>query len=82
MVHELPDAGRFFREARAALRPGAELLMAEPFLHVGESDFAASLSAAPAAGFSLVERPSIRLTRAAVLSKRGSIAPPNPRESA
>ncbi len=34
MVHEFPDAGRFFAEVAAASKDGASLLLAEPSGHV------------------------------------------------
>jgi SAM-dependent methyltransferase len=67
VVHELPNAGRFFAEVAAASKPGASLLLAEPTGHVKESEFNAELEAAAEAGFKLVDRPSIRRMRAALL---------------
>ena len=46
MVHELPDADRFFAEVAAVSKTGAKLLLAEPRGHVSEAKFAAELSAA------------------------------------
>ncbi len=51
VVHELPDAGAFFAEAFAALKPGGRLLLAEPRGHVPEAAFEASAAAAERAGF-------------------------------
>jgi SAM-dependent methyltransferase len=73
MVHEVPDAGRFFAEVAAAMRPGGTLLLAEPAGHVGAERFAAELRAAERAGL-VVDRdesrvPRVRLNRAAVLAK-------------
>lgn len=70
MVHEFPDASHFFREASIASRPNAKLLLAEPSGHVDEKKFDEELQAASEAGFTLVERPTIRRSRAAVLVKR------------
>lgn len=50
VVHELPDAGRFFAEARRALAPGGKVLFAEPKGHVGPAAFEVSLRAAERAG--------------------------------
>ncbi len=52
VVHEVPDAGLFFREIFAALKPGGKLLVTEPRGHVSEADFSKSLSLAQEAGFS------------------------------
>ena len=46
VVHELPDASRFFGEAAVALRPGATLLLAEPSGHVKAAEFDFELKAA------------------------------------
>jgi SAM-dependent methyltransferase len=50
MVHEVPDAGRFFGEVRAALAPGGRVLVVEPRGHVTEVAFGESLAAAARAG--------------------------------
>lgn len=70
MVHELPDAAHFFREAAAASKPGGLLLLAEPKGHVKETDFNAELQAASQAGFALLDRPAIKRTHAALLKKQ------------
>lgn len=50
VVHELPDAGHFFSEARAALAPGGRVLLVEPRGHVTAAAFDESLAAASRAG--------------------------------
>ncbi len=67
VVHELPDAARFFEEARRALAPGARLLLAEPTHHVGVEEFATTLEAAARAGLEAVGAPRIRWSRTALL---------------
>lgn len=80
MVHELPDAGRFFREAHAALKPGGRLLFSEPSGHVNEAAFSRSLSMAESAGFTVASRPAISLSKSAVLVKCVEAAVPgNPK---
>jgi ubiquinone/menaquinone biosynthesis C-methylase UbiE len=69
MVHEMPDAGRFFAEAAAALKPGGTMLLAEPSGHVDDARFARELAAAAAAGLTVVERPAVRMSQAALLRK-------------
>jgi ubiquinone/menaquinone biosynthesis C-methylase UbiE len=69
VVHEFPDAPRFFAEAAAASKPGAYILLAEPKGHVKTADFEAELRAADKVGFQLVDRPSIRRSQAALLRK-------------
>jgi len=70
MVHEVPDAGRFFRETGAALKRGGRMLFAEPAGHVDEESFEASLKLAAAAGLNEVAKPKIRRSLAAVLERR------------
>lgn len=70
MVHELPDATRFFGEASRASKPGGQMLLAEPRGHVDEGNFSAELSAAGAAGFSIANRPAIAKSISALLVRR------------
>jgi hypothetical protein len=69
MVHEFPNAARFFTEVGRGSKPGGKVLLAEPRGHVKEPDFAEELSAAAAAGFSLLDRPSVPRSLAALLVK-------------
>ena len=70
VVHELPDAGRFFAEARRATKPGGRLLLSEPRMHVSEAAFAVTLELARGAGFEVHDRPAIPMTRSAVVTAR------------
>ncbi len=69
MVHELAAPDRFFAEAAQALKPGGSLLLAEPILHVRAPKFEQQLAFAAQAGLRLIEYPSIRRSRAALLKK-------------
>src|SRR5271157_4551629 len=69
VVHEFPDAGRFFAEVAAASKPGATVLLAEPSGHVKAAAFDSQLHAAATDGLTLVDRPSIRRSHAALLKK-------------
>jgi len=68
MVHELPDAEAFFRDARRALAPGGRILLAEPSGHVGAVDFEATLAAAGRAGLRAEKGPEIWRSRTALLA--------------
>ena len=70
VVHELPDAGHFFAEVARASKQNARLLLAEPRGHVSDEAFAAELAAAAAMGLSVVARPAIKRSQAAVLFKK------------
>ncbi len=69
VVHEMPSAERFFAEAAAALKPGALLFFAEPAGHVKLEHFEKEIHAAQGAGLSVVNRPSVRRSHAAILQK-------------
>jgi ubiquinone/menaquinone biosynthesis C-methylase UbiE len=69
VVHEVPDAGRFFREAAAVLRPGGRMLVAEPAFEVSGAEFAETLAAARAAGLVVKKGPRVFLSRTALLKK-------------
>ncbi len=67
VVHELPDAGRFFAEARAALAPGGKVLVAEPAGHVTAAAFEESMAAAARAGLRRRPGPKVWRSLSAVL---------------
>ena len=67
MVHELPDQGLFFRELGRALKPGAHVLIAEPGRHVKEADLNRTILLAEKEGFSVVERPRVRMSHSVVM---------------
>ena len=69
MVHEMPSALSFFQEAAQAMKPGARLLLAEPAGHVKSALFELELESAAEAGLRVSERPVIRRSLAAVLTK-------------
>ena len=69
MVHEMPSALSFFQEAAQAMKPDARLLLAEPVGHVKPALFEAELASAAQAGLHLSDRPEIRRSLAALLTK-------------
>jgi SAM-dependent methyltransferase len=69
MVHEMPSAGRFFSETAEISKPGSTLLLAEPRGHITQPEFDAELQEAAKAGFTVVQRPSIRRSHGALLKK-------------
>ena len=72
VVHELPAAASFFCEVARASKAGARVLFVEPAGHVTTSLFNAELQAARDAGFTPVESPCLRRSRAALLEKVGA----------
>ena len=69
LVHELPAVEAFFAQIATASKPGAGLLFAEPAGHVKPPAFHAELASAVAAGFNVVDRPTIRSSHAAFLKR-------------
>ncbi len=69
VVHELPSAEGFFREAYAAMKRGAVLLLAEPKGHVTPERFKAELKSGEDAGLEIASRPAIAGSHAAVFTK-------------
>ena len=72
VVHEAADAKTLLSELRAALRPGAKLLISEPKGHVSPEEFEVTVDLAREAGLTLVERPVIRSGRSALLRRLGA----------
>ena len=70
VVHELPSATHFFAEAAAAMKSGANLLLAEPAGHVREAEFAKQLAAAAENGMRVIDHPSIGRRWTSVLLQR------------
>jgi ubiquinone/menaquinone biosynthesis C-methylase UbiE len=69
MVHEVPDRAHFINEIAATLKPGGLWLAAEPNVHVSNKDFGQTLELAKNAGLSVIERPKIFWSQAALLKK-------------
>ncbi|HSB18353.1 MAG TPA: methyltransferase domain-containing protein [Bryobacteraceae bacterium] len=69
VVHEMPGTDSFFLQTARCLKPDGSLLLAEPRGHVKAEGFEKELAAAARAGFSLVERPVIPRSHAALLKK-------------
>ena len=71
MVHELPDPDAFFREVVRMLKPGGQILIAEPPFHVSKANFNQMLRRAQDAGLHPANPPKIFFSQAALL-KRGT----------
>ena len=69
VVHEVPDAQSLFLQIARCLRPDGSLLVAEPPGHVKAERFEKELEAAARAGLSLVDRPAVPRSQAALLKK-------------
>jgi SAM-dependent methyltransferase len=69
VVHEMPTASSFFRQAGEAMKTEGVLLLVEPSGHVTEQEFQDELAAAGDAGFAVIDRPNMRRSHSAVLKK-------------
>jgi ubiquinone/menaquinone biosynthesis C-methylase UbiE len=68
MAHEVPDAHAFFEQIAGLLKASGRFLLVEPNGHVGQEEFQGEVEAAQAAGLSILERPKIAISRAALFS--------------
>jgi ubiquinone/menaquinone biosynthesis C-methylase UbiE len=67
MVHEVPDKDRFLKEIYNALKPGANLFLVEPKLHVPRQEFDNTVSIAKSAGFQVAAEPRVPMSMAVLL---------------
>lgn len=67
MVHEVPDIPRLLDVVRKALVPGGRFLIVEPRGHVPGKAFAATVTLAKDAGFTVEATPRTAFSRAVVL---------------
>ncbi len=70
LVHEVPDRKRLLSEVHAAMKPGQQLLLAEPRGHVSESDFAETIAIAKEAGFKSLRELAISRSRSVLMQSR------------
>ena len=69
MVHEVPDKKRFLKQVYNALKPKGKYLIIEPKLHTGGKYMEELENLCKAAGFRILEKPSVPLSRALLLAK-------------
>jgi SAM-dependent methyltransferase len=67
VVHELPDAARFFAEVRATLAAGGKVVVVEPRGHVSAAAFEETMDAASRAGLRRAPGPTVWRSLTAVL---------------
>lgn len=72
MVHEVGDPAAFFHQVRSVLNPPGHLMVAEPKVHVTAASFAEEVTVAGESGFEVVAEPTVRFSRAVVLSPASS----------
>jgi ubiquinone/menaquinone biosynthesis C-methylase UbiE len=69
VVHETPDPEAFLREIHALLKPGGNLLVTEPAMHVDTRRFDDEKQLAATIGFSIIELPRNMFARRAVFER-------------
>ncbi|MCP4401410.1 MAG: class I SAM-dependent methyltransferase [bacterium] len=74
MLHEVPSQEDFFRELVSILKPKGQVLIAEPPCIVPKAAFEKSVNTACDAGFTLVERPKVFLSKTMLLKKEDVIS--------
>ena len=67
MAHEVPEKARLFRDIKAILKPEGRILLVEPRIHVTGEQFEKTVALAVDAGFAVLDKPAIRLSRSVVL---------------
>jgi ubiquinone/menaquinone biosynthesis C-methylase UbiE len=68
MIHEVPDRQRLFGELKSILKSGGRILIIEPKIHVTGKSFRKMILLLESAGFAIIERPKICLSRSVLLS--------------
>lgn len=68
MVHEVPDQQKLFGELKSILKPDGRIWIIEPRIHVGKSSFKKMITICESAGFEIIERPKVCLSRTVILS--------------
>ncbi|MFO7903961.1 MAG: class I SAM-dependent methyltransferase [Planctomycetota bacterium] len=68
-AHEVPDMQALLRDILGCLRRGSHFLLVEPIGHVTAKRFRNMVTLAENQGFALTDRPRIRLSHAALLTK-------------
>lgn len=69
VVHEIPNQEVFLNEIALILNPSGRIFVAEPPFHVSKTAFEETVRKARHAGFTLVERPKVLLSKTMVLRK-------------
>jgi ubiquinone/menaquinone biosynthesis C-methylase UbiE len=67
MIHEVPDKDRLFNELRSILKPGGQILIVEPKLHVSKASFDSMIENLKETGFEIKDGPKVFFSRTVVL---------------
>jgi ubiquinone/menaquinone biosynthesis C-methylase UbiE len=69
VIHEVQDQEALFNEINSIVKPKGKIFIVEPPVHVPQKAFDRTIDLAQKAGFRLVERPKVFLSKTAVLKK-------------
>ena len=69
MVHEVQNTRAFFEELFTILKTGGRFFIAEPWFHVSRGDFKRLIEMAEGTGFTVLDKPRVRISRAVVLAR-------------
>jgi ubiquinone/menaquinone biosynthesis C-methylase UbiE len=72
MVHEVSDQLRLFGELKSILNSDGRIWIIEPKIHVKEKSFRKMITYSESAGFEIIERPKVCLSRTVILSIRNN----------
>ena len=72
MVHEVPDPQRLFGELKSILNPNGRIWIIEPKIHVKKRSFKKMTTHCELAGFEIIDRPKVCLSRTVILSMRNN----------
>lgn len=69
MFHEIAHQEKYLVEVRSLLKPHGRMLIVEPPIHVSRTEFANILEKGRKAGFAVIDRPKVFLSKSALLGK-------------
>ena len=69
MVHEVPDTREFMKQIYSCLKPGGNLLVAEPKHRVTSEAFNEMVATAKEFGLNVIDKPRIAFSRSAVFQR-------------
>lgn len=69
MVHEVPDQQKMFEELKSILNPDGKIWIIEPIFHVTKNLFNKMITRLDSAGFEIIERPKVAISRSVLVCK-------------
>ena len=69
VIHEIPDQENFFREIYTFIKPGGQMLIVEPPLHVSKKGFKSMTDIIESIGFKIIDRPKFFGNKSVLIMK-------------